>query len=515
MIPKASQRGGGQQLATHLLNAIDNERVEILDLRGSIANDLHGAFAEWEAAATGTKCRKYLYSLSVNPDPQQRRLSREEIADFITRAETALGLADQPRALVCHIKDGREHYHVAWSRIDTDKMRAVQLSHDRPKLRAAVREFAREKGLELPDRMKQRKQDRYMERGRQSNHAEKQQEERTGITKEERRRAITEAWHRSDTGQTFIRALEERGYYLAQGDRRGYVVVDRHGEIHSLARQIDGVKTKQINARLIDFPPDKLPAAVKAQEYIRQKNQISLKTHFRQQADSSRTRLDAAHKQRRAVLDKIKKDLEQRHRAERAALLAVQRDRNMKIAKERRESEPKGLAAFLGKITGIASLTKKRQQETDAQRTQAQRETIGQLTRRQKRESRDLARHFRALGRVEKREIRALETKLRREALTQERTAIREQNRPRAPEPTPQRQALLTPEQQHKTKEFTDNARDIAATPAPATAQRKTGGRVLSEKFERALRERKERAEASPEREKEQDREQGRDRSPG
>src|SRR5690606_15150847 len=88
MIPKASQRAGGQQLATHLLNARDNERVEVIQIRGSVARDLHGAFAEWEAISTATKCRKYLYSLSINPDPQQRKLSRAEIREFIGRIES-------------------------------------------------------------------------------------------------------------------------------------------------------------------------------------------------------------------------------------------------------------------------------------------------------------------------------------------------------------------------------------------------------------------------------------------
>ena len=215
MIPKASQRGGGQQLATHLLNAIDNERVEILDLRGSIANDLHGAFAEWEAASTGTKCRKYLYSLSINPDPQQRLLSRDELRDLITRAETRLGLADQPRAIVVHVKGGREHYHVAWSRIDTEKMRAVQLSHDRHKLRAAVLEFAREKGLELPHGMNRHDPDRFKDRAARSNLFEKQQEERTGITKEQRRRDITTLWNESATGAAFVKLLARAGYTLS------------------------------------------------------------------------------------------------------------------------------------------------------------------------------------------------------------------------------------------------------------------------------------------------------------
>lgn len=47
--------------------------------------------------------------------------------------ENKLGLSGQPRAVVFHVKKGREHCHVVWSRIDLDKMRAVQLSNDRQK----------------------------------------------------------------------------------------------------------------------------------------------------------------------------------------------------------------------------------------------------------------------------------------------------------------------------------------------------------------------------------------------
>src|SRR5688572_2548971 len=142
MIPKASQRGGGQQLATHLLNDFDNDRVELAELRGSLAPDLHGAFDEWRAAASATNCRKYLYSMSVNPDPEQGPLTRDQYRDFLDRAEKKLGLDGLPRALVFHVKHGREHCHAVWSRIDGERMRAVQLSHDRAKLREVVRAFA-------------------------------------------------------------------------------------------------------------------------------------------------------------------------------------------------------------------------------------------------------------------------------------------------------------------------------------------------------------------------------------
>ena len=151
MIPKASQRGLGQDLATHLQNAYDNEYVEIAEVRGAVARDLHGAFAEWEVCAHSmTACRNYLYSLSVNPDPAQGQLSRARYRDYIDRVEGKLGLSGQPRAIVFHIKDGREHCHVVWSRIDTGQGKAVHQPFDRQKLMMVTRQFAREHGLPFP-----------------------------------------------------------------------------------------------------------------------------------------------------------------------------------------------------------------------------------------------------------------------------------------------------------------------------------------------------------------------------
>jgi hypothetical protein len=78
MIPFGSQRGLGQDPATHLLNPQDNERLEVAQVRGLRCPRpaLHGAFAEWEAQAHNlTRATAYLYSLSINPDQRQGRLA--------------------------------------------------------------------------------------------------------------------------------------------------------------------------------------------------------------------------------------------------------------------------------------------------------------------------------------------------------------------------------------------------------------------------------------------------------
>ena len=109
MIPFGSQRALGQDLATHLQNAQDNERLEVVQVRGSVARDLHGAFAEWEAQAVNlTRCSNYLYSLSINPDQRQGRLTKDQYLDYIERTEQRLGLSGQPRAVVFHVKKDRQ-----------------------------------------------------------------------------------------------------------------------------------------------------------------------------------------------------------------------------------------------------------------------------------------------------------------------------------------------------------------------------------------------------------------------
>ncbi|MBV9694875.1 MAG: relaxase/mobilization nuclease domain-containing protein, partial [Alphaproteobacteria bacterium] len=266
MIPFGSQRAEGQDLATHLLNAQDNERLEVVQVRGAVARDLHGAFAEWEAQAHNlTRCTNYLYSLSINPDQRQGRLSKEQYLDFIERAEERLGLSGQPRAIVLHVKkDGhgvpREHCHVIWSRIDVERGKARHVAIDFEKLMAVTREFARDHGLRLPDGYyKDQKQDR--RRGRQMSLYEKKQEDYGGVTMAQHKAQVTEAWNRRDTPRAFVRSLEELGYILATGERP-YVLVDRYGNMNSLPKLIDDktVRTKDVRAFLEKkYPKDSLP----------------------------------------------------------------------------------------------------------------------------------------------------------------------------------------------------------------------------------------------------------------
>ena len=382
MISFASQRSGGQDLATHLQNDLDNDYLEVAELRGAIASDLHGAFAEWELQARGlTKCEKYLYSLSINPWEQiNGKMARDQYADYINRVEERLGLTDQPRAVVFHIKDGREHAHVVWSRIDTVNEKAIQLSFDREKLMMVTREFSREHGLILPDGYEHEREGR----NKQNTLYEQFQQNQTGISKEERMERITQAWRASDNAQSFVSALSEQGYILATG-KRPYVLVDAQGHTSALPRMIDDktVRLKDVQALLgKDFPPESLPSVEEAKRFAAQhREQFKQHEKLDQQADR-RDRLKAAHEERRKSLNEERKalrrqqDREQRalardQAAERGKVFAAFAAQEKQIAKRREQSKPNGLAAFLGRVTGVELALKKLHERQDTKRLQA------------------------------------------------------------------------------------------------------------------------------------------------
>ena len=140
MILKASQRGGGQNLAVHLMRADDNEHVSLHELRGFASDNIKDAFKEAEAISRGTHCRQYLFSLSLSP-PEQEQVSVAAFQTAIDKIEERLGLSGQPRAILFHEKEGRRHAHCVWSRIDAQTMTARPLSFFKNRLMEVSRDL--------------------------------------------------------------------------------------------------------------------------------------------------------------------------------------------------------------------------------------------------------------------------------------------------------------------------------------------------------------------------------------
>jgi len=256
MIIKGKSRSGPSALAAHLGNAEKNERVSLIEVRGMVAQDLRGALVEMDAYAVGTRCEKPLYHAALSPEPPHR-LTPEQRMEAIDALEEKLGLTGRSRVVVMHEKYGREHIHVVWSRIDTDKMISVSDSHNYRKHEEVARDLERRFGHEHVQGA-HHERDGIKRPARTPSRAELRQEERTGIKGKDVRAEITVLFRASDTAAAFKSALENRGYILAKGDKRDFVVVDRAGGIHSLARRIDGLNAAGLREYMSDLSRENL-----------------------------------------------------------------------------------------------------------------------------------------------------------------------------------------------------------------------------------------------------------------
>ena len=410
MILKGNQRAGADDLASHLMNLYDNDTMELAQIRGTLAQDLHGALAEFEAHAAGTRCKQALYSLSINPSEP---MSREQYYAAIDRIEEGLGFSGQPRAVIFHVKGGREHCHVVWSRIDTVKMRAVQLSHDHQKLRVLAQQLGQEFGHKLPDGLARNRGAERFGAASSIDLREVAQGERAGLSAAERRAAITAAFRQSDSAQAFVNALRESGYRLAQGDKRGFVVIDRAGHVHSLARQIDGARAKDVKAKMAPRTPADLPTVKEVRKLIAaEREQQALEPdsapHLRRTPDQLKTR----QAERRAALTAQRQALALKQQQERMALHAAhKRERDKAFA--RAASAVLNLIAKSRVLRTVLGPLYKNPKLNAAERHRIENEVLG---RRYERENKNLERRDQALGRVEARENRSLARDQRRVA---------------------------------------------------------------------------------------------------
>lgn len=415
MIISGLQTGNTRWLARHLQNSADNETVELAEVTGTVATDIDGALAEMDALCAGTLAKEGVYAAFINPP---RPLSRDQFMRAIALIAERLGLAGQPRIVLFHVKNGRHHCHVVWSRIDIERMKAIHLSHDRQKLRKCAQLLAAEFGLELPNGLKEdRGADRFAEPGRDKRptRAEKAQAKNSGITPEERRAAITEAWRTSDSGESFQSSLEEVGYLLAKGDSRAFVVVDIVAEIHSLARQIDGAKTKDVVKKLAGLDLSRLPSVEKAKALMLQRG-AAVRDAAREKLKKDtatevvRKALLAAQRARKLRLDLLWQTMKVRQMHERKVILAhIMAERQRKLA--RRKWQAAGLALYLRKLAVLRELLRyyehqRRRQKRSMDEFHKVVETA--MRRRHQNEAAELQRRYEALRRLDRLEQKSL-----------------------------------------------------------------------------------------------------------
>ncbi len=381
MILKGSQRAGGTQLAIHLLKTDENEHIEIHEVSGFISDTPMEAFNEAYAISRGTKCRQFLFSLSLSP-PEKESVPVESFEKAVSAIENKLGLSGQPRVIVFHEKEGRRHAHCVWSRIDVDKMKAINLPHFKLKLRDISRELYLEHGWQMPHGLVNSEERNPLN----FTQAEWQQAKRTKQDPRAIKEAFQDCWAISDSRAAFARALEERGYYLAKGDRRGFVAVDWRGEIYAISRWV-GVKAKETVAKLGDS--ENLPSIAATEKRLANK----FTSKLQQFADET----ISAHDKAEQFLKQQRQALTNRHQYDRAQLKQIQEIRRQQETLARSSRLPTGLKALWFRVTGKYRAIKEENEANAKQcktRDQAERQ---KLIDQQLRERRHLQHEFRLI----------------------------------------------------------------------------------------------------------------------
>lgn len=377
MILKASQRGGATALGQHLLKA-ENEHVEIHEIRGFAADNLMGAMKEAQAVAKGTRCKQFLFSVSLNP-PESADVGIDAFESAIDRIEQANGLSGQPRMIVFHEKEGRRHAHAVWSRIDADTMTARPLPFFQAKLRDLSRSLYLEHGWSLPRGLMDSKE----RDPRNFSLSEWQQAKRMGKNPRELKAAIQECWAISDSRDSFAKALESRGLYLARGDRRAHVAVTYEREVLSIARMI-GVKVKDVAAKL-----------GKADDL---RSVDDTKAHIAHAVVPRLEKLLAVASQAKAremsPLDERRIAMKEQHTIERQKLDNGQRSRVAAEAKMRSERLRHGMAGLWDRMTGQHGRTVKQNEAEAYQAFRRDRQQRSDLIAEQMKDRRSLQREI-------------------------------------------------------------------------------------------------------------------------
>ena len=168
-----------------------------------------------------------------------------------------------------------------------------------------------------------------------------QQAKRTQMDAATIKKVFKTCWAVSDSAASFSNALEERGYCLAKGDRRGHVVINSEGEVFALSRWLD-LKAKDIRAKLGDA--DTLPAIEDAKSDLNQRVSKEQQKAFERVKIQYQEKLDALNYRRAALVEQ--------QRQERKKLREMQVNRQIIENKARTAKLPTGLKALWFRVTG-------------------------------------------------------------------------------------------------------------------------------------------------------------------
>ena len=242
----------------HYLRGKENERVTVREVIGFATKDADEALQMIELSVKGTKCHKPLYSAKINPEPD-RVWTKQEVLRAIQTLETNLGLTGHPRITVEHLKHGRIHYHVLWSRFHPDGGSAKNMGNDYAIHQKTQRQLEKEFNLK-PMQAK----------GRDFKHWEVEYAKRYGFDIFQLREQITQDFITLKTGQEFKQALQAKRVVLCRGDKSQFVLILPWGQHKALSSMVYGRPTKAVLRRaLVDIDIKTLPTVEEGKRHVK------------------------------------------------------------------------------------------------------------------------------------------------------------------------------------------------------------------------------------------------------
>lgn len=234
-------------------------------------------------------------------------------------------------------------------------MKAINLPFYKNRMQEISRQLFLEHGWRMPDGLRSREERNPLNFTLE----EWQHAKRLDCDPKSIKADLLEAWTTTSNKAAFTRSLKQHGYYLAKGDRRGYVAVDWRGEVFSLSRWLKQ-KRKDLKERLGE--PEDLPSVDDVKSSIDQ----SLAEQAKRLMESIRGK----HCQLLAPLHEDRKRLKLKHQKERNALKIYQDKRRVLEAKQRQSRFRTGLSGLWDRLTGTH---KRIAQANETEAKQAQR----------------------------------------------------------------------------------------------------------------------------------------------
>lgn len=250
MIIKGHSRKDGRALAAYLLKETDEQKVRVLDHRGTVMTDLHSMLHSWEKEALAvTNGEKPIYHVQLRLAPGET-LEKRQWFRTLEVVEKKLKLFHHPRAVVAHILNGEVHLHVAYSRLDSERGILLNMSHDRKHHFSTCREMEKEFGLRELD-----SKPRYERNGNQKTRSiEHKMAKESGTTRQALCAMVKDAWDSSNTGREFQAHLARHGITMTPGDQRDYNLW-HNGKRYDPVRLIETVRTPEFRAKMQIDPP--------------------------------------------------------------------------------------------------------------------------------------------------------------------------------------------------------------------------------------------------------------------